>query len=89
MADNITSYSGAIAITVSDTLKAQMGTHICSDALYFVGGSSGALAVVMDDGSSQTFTGLTGTTGQILPLRVRNVLKTGTVALTGIIALFK
>ena len=47
----------------------------------------GAMTVVMEDGSTQTFTGLTNTAGAIYPWRVRCI--TAITACTGIIALFR
>lgn len=87
MADDVSCYSSAIAVTPADTgvIAASRET----DGLYFVGtATTGALAVIMADGSTQTFTGLVTAVGQILPLRVKQVKSTGTTV-TGIIALFK
>lgn len=86
MADFISEYSRAVAVTASDTT-----VLAATDALFFLGGTSGAMAVVMANGPSApvTFSGLTNTIGQILPLRVTKVMATGLVAVTGVIALYR
>lgn len=69
----------AVAVTPSDGSDLAQATR----ALYI--GVAGNVAVNMPDGGSVTFVGLTA--GQILPIRAKRVLATGTTA-TSIVALY-
>lgn len=75
-------YLGAAAVTPHDTNEL---AYRPTSALHIGGAGDGALVVVMADGSTGTFAGLTANT--ILPISVVKVKSTGT-GVTSIVALY-
>lgn len=73
-------YESAIAVTPSDTTVLAP-----TRALYIGGAGSGGLSVVMADGRTAAFAGLTVNT--VLPISVTKVRSTGT-DVTSIVALY-